>query len=593
VTLRPADPFDLIRWLARSQGDPRKAVAEFVQNSLDAGATKVDVVRRRMQGSVSLVVHDDGEGVLPDLEREAALRYIASHIGHSRKLSLTPVERRERVVAGKYGVGLLGFWSIGTRFELRSRVRGSKLLALRLFEDKEGGEIARLPLRTDAADTFTEVVVLDMHQTALRALGGARLASYLGSELRGQLLQRQVTLTVHDGIARGLAQKEWIVRPRRFLGERLDVPAEMAVEGFAPLRVELHLARGDEEAAVQIACAGTVVADNVSDLVTLGLGEAPWVGRSLVGVLDFPDFNIPPGTRRGVLPDAAAAAFCDAVERLRPLVETELARLEEARAAEVRRDVARDLRKALRGLAHRLPQYDLPRLDRIAQRSDADTNADAPGAPIAEVSPESIADSEPQEPELFPPGPLASLGLASDPVEVPAGGERRVRVEAHDTDGRPIRRKLELSCRVDGDGFAVHASGRTMTIRALLELPGATARLNVSATDGGSTAALEVGLIAVEARDKDLAAAGVPEPEFVSDAGGAWRSRWLGTRWQVNDAHEDYVALRGESRARLRYLLWLFTKEVVERSFGVPGSGDVLERMIEVLAHAERNLRGG
>ena len=30
--LQPADPFDLIRWLARTQSDPRKAVAELVQN---------------------------------------------------------------------------------------------------------------------------------------------------------------------------------------------------------------------------------------------------------------------------------------------------------------------------------------------------------------------------------------------------------------------------------------------------------------------------------------------------------------------------------------------------------------------------------
>jgi hypothetical protein len=36
LVLRPADPFDLIRWLARSQSDPRKAVAELVQNSIDA-----------------------------------------------------------------------------------------------------------------------------------------------------------------------------------------------------------------------------------------------------------------------------------------------------------------------------------------------------------------------------------------------------------------------------------------------------------------------------------------------------------------------------------------------------------------------------
>src|SRR5262249_18624198 len=104
LMLRPADPFDLIRWLARSQSDPRKAVAELGQNSIDAHARRVVVSRRRLRGGPALTVRDDGEGVLPGLDREEALRYIATNIGSSRKRSLSPEQRHRLVITGQYGV---------------------------------------------------------------------------------------------------------------------------------------------------------------------------------------------------------------------------------------------------------------------------------------------------------------------------------------------------------------------------------------------------------------------------------------------------------------------------------------------------------
>jgi len=135
LTLRPADPFDLIRWLARSQSDPRKAVAELVQNSIDARARHVSVERRRLRGGPAMVIRDDGEGILPAPGREEALRFLATNIGASQKRRLTADERRRLVVSGQYGVGLLGFWSIGHRLEIRSRVGGSGVHVLRLEED--------------------------------------------------------------------------------------------------------------------------------------------------------------------------------------------------------------------------------------------------------------------------------------------------------------------------------------------------------------------------------------------------------------------------------------------------------------------------
>src|SRR5205823_433465 len=167
--LRPADPFDLIRWLARSQSDPRKAVAELVQNSIDAHARHVTVERRRLRGGPAFVVRDDGEGVLPSLAREDALRFIATNIGSSQKRKLSPEERQRLVVTGQYGVGLLGFWSIGHRMEIRSRVRGSTFHVLRFVEDEPRVSLDELSIDIASPSTFTEIVVTELHETAARA----------------------------------------------------------------------------------------------------------------------------------------------------------------------------------------------------------------------------------------------------------------------------------------------------------------------------------------------------------------------------------------------------------------------------------------
>src|SRR2546426_5289294 len=191
--LRAADPFELIRWLARSQIDPRKALAELVQNSLDAQARTVTITRVRERGLATLRVLDDGEGVIPELARPEALAYVATHIGHSRKRNLTPEQRRELLLQGQYGIGLLGFWAIGGELEVRSHVAGCDPWVLRMWEEKPSFEVA--PLRGRLAlerGTCTEVVVPRLHRPALATLTGRRIADYLAGELRGQLLARAV-----------------------------------------------------------------------------------------------------------------------------------------------------------------------------------------------------------------------------------------------------------------------------------------------------------------------------------------------------------------------------------------------------------------
>ena len=184
------------------------------------------------------------------------------------------------------------------------------------------------------------------------------------------------------------------------------------------------------------------------------------------------------------------------------------------------------------------------------------------------------------------------MSVAPDPVEVAPGHEHRARAEARDAEGRLIRRGLTYRWSLEGTGFSVRGEGARPAVTAEASTrPGATARLRVQVEQGPRTAAAEATVEAVEPR-VDEAGFGIPEPHLVDAAGETWRSRFDGRRWEVNQMHEDYFALKGEARARLRYLLALLAKDLSQHAHRVPGAVEASEDVAAILALAERNLRG-
>ena len=588
--LQPADPFDLIRWLARSQSDARKAVAELVQNSIDAGAKTIRIERRRLREAPALVIWDDGEGVLPALGREEALRYLGTHVGHSHKLGLSPAERHRRVIAGQYGVGLLGFWAIGSKLELRSRVAGSNVHVLTLVEDRQTAELGTAPHALDAPETFTELVVFDLHDGAVRQLSGRRLADYLAAELRGPILMSGAAIEIHDHLARGPGQKRFDVTPRRFEGLPIDVPPEIPVAGHPPIRVELYLARGAERPAIQLACAGTLVADDIAALDVLGFDHSPWRGCDLVGVIDFAGFQVPPGTRRGVIPNAAALAFSGALATIEPMIVAVLAIHEQRLRSESERHVIDDLRKALRGLHEKMPHYDLPSVDDASASSPAFAFTGRTIGSAAMPDADEPTAEAPQ-PDLFPPGPLAAAAIAPATIEIAAGTERRINARALDVDGRSVRTGLSFGWAIAGEGFTLAGDGPRPALRAAADVvPGSEAVISLVISQGDVTASALAVVRCADPKKRGRPHEGIPTPVLIDAPGAAWRSRMEGDVWQVNAGHEDYLAL-DDGRARIRYLVALFGKEIVQRTYGQPGAGELLEHLVAVMAHAERNLR--
>lgn len=410
VQLRPQNPFDLIRLLARSQSDPRKAVAELVQNSLDAGATRIEIQWFNDKGNRALSIWDNGIGVFPDMERDEALRRIAQTIGHSHKRDLTPVQRREEMILGKYGIGLIGFWSVGRTLEMRSRVHGGRAHVLRLIEDRAKGEVFASRSRLlDEPETFTEVVVREVHDAAVNKLRPPRLQAYLAQELRGQLLERGAAVTILDRVARGRARKSFLVQPRPYLGRPVEDLTSITVPGFEDARVELYQLLPDEDrpALVSLSCGGTVVLDDIGEIDGPDQPRDLWRQGRFEGVIDFPDLHVSPASRRGFAHNEPVAAFLVSLDELEGVLCERIRDEVERRAARKKESLAREIRKAFSQVAAALPEYDF--FDVKARHPSPKARAASPDMDCQEAGGEEAAGGEAEGGALLGSNPVAPV----------------------------------------------------------------------------------------------------------------------------------------------------------------------------------------
>ncbi len=81
--LKIGDDWNAITIIALSQTSPLKAIAELVENSIDAKARTVTITRGREHRRHFLSIRDDGEGVPRDNAGRPDFRYVATHIRDS------------------------------------------------------------------------------------------------------------------------------------------------------------------------------------------------------------------------------------------------------------------------------------------------------------------------------------------------------------------------------------------------------------------------------------------------------------------------------------------------------------------------------
>jgi hypothetical protein len=592
--LRIGDDWNAINIIALSQSNPLKAVAEFVENSIDANARHVTITRGREQGDAYLRIRDDGDGIPVDDEGKPNFRYVATHICDSIKRQLKADGARG--IQGEFGIGLLSFWTVGKGLTMTTAGADGKTYQMHM---QKGSPNYTLNVKRTLLfpDSGTELTIKPL-LAGVRQLNGDKIQWYLASELRDRIRNSGVSVKVVDRTAR----KEYKVEPRQFSGRLLhQLPQAKAADG--EIYTELYLGEPDAANAVGLYRSGTRVLGNLAELDAFA--HEPWTSGFLQGIVDAAFINLTPGTRTGVIQDEAFERFRVALEQL----ETALTRIiaEQRRAEDERasRKMLNTIRKAFKEALLALPaeEYDWFEIkERRPGRGAAHAGADEPvemeddtgGAPLVDR-----AAAEPGEQKQFFEfaGPLFSVRVSPQSSVVPVGQSRTYRAVARDRSRIAIDHDLDFEWRIaEGAGSLENERSEIVTFTAP-EQPGLT-RIAVTVTQGeivceGEAIVTVTDSLLPEMREPADNRQGLPGYTFRKAPGELWRSQYEPEQnvIVINNGHRDFVFASRNRALKLRYICRLFAKEMVQKNFPGYSSDELLERMIELSLYTEENLR--
>ena len=595
--LRIGDDWNAIRIIALSQSNPLKAIAELVENSIDARAKTITITRGKEHGAHYLAIKDDGDGVPRDAGGVPDFKYVATHICDSIKRRLK-AEGNGAGLQGEFGIGLLSFWTVGETLTMTST--GTDQRAYQMTMSKGDSRYEVSPRRVLFAEKGTEVKISSILE-AIRTLSGEKIQWYLASELRDRIRDSKARVTVIDKLAR----KQYEVEPRQFEGRLLhQLPPIRTPYGDA--YAELYLAEPNETARVALTRVGTRVIEDLSTLP--GLDHTPWVSRYVQGLVDVPFLILTPGTRSGIIQDERYAAFVAALnpleEHVQSLIEEQLRAEDEQASQQSLKAIQKAFHEAMLALPRE--EYDWFDIQARARHEGSAANANVGGLPVgtewAEVLP-GVAEAKPNESlqrQFFDyAGPLFSVVVSPAASTTPLNETRRFRALPRDRSRRRVVEDLQFNWEIaEGTGSLQGVTDQEVEFRAP-GIPGLS-RLQVTVSQRDVTTTAEALITVTDSlvsatTPAVVNARGLPGYTLERAAGELWRSRFNAERniIVINNGHRDFVFATRNRALQLRYLVRLYVKELVLKNFAGLPAEQLLERMIELSLYAEEKLKSG
>jgi hypothetical protein len=589
--LRIGDNWNAITIIALSQSNPLKAIAEFVENSIDAGARKIMIIRGKEKGEGFLRILDDGEGIRKDENGLPNFKFVATHICDSIKRQL----KKDGVggIQGEFGIGLLSFWTVGEKLSILSSGQDGRTYQMQMVKGDPGYTIKQK--RTLIPVSGTELSISPL-LPGVSHINGEKIQRYLASELRDRIRKAEIAVRITDRTAR----KELLVEPREFSGRLLHrIPVVSSEKG--EVYTEIYLNEASSENIVGLYRSGTRVLNSITELDMFN--SEPWISGWLQGIIDVPFLNLTPGTRSGVIYDNNFSEFASAIKPLETKLNDIISEQRKAEEERASRKILKSVQNALKEAILALPKDEYDWFDiHVDSRSRSGASArdfvPVSGEDTAKSMAASYAEETAEQKEFFEfAGPLFSIRISPASAVVSVEKSKNFRAIPRDQRRRLVEEGLTFHWEIkEGEGTLENISGEIVTFRAANE-PGLTT-LSLTVKQGETVCTAE-GLITVtdtiipKHDESVVSRKGMPGYTFRRAPGELWRSQYDEKQNVIiiNNGHRDFVYASKNRARKLRYICRLFSKELVYRNFPGMPADQILERMIELSLYTEDNLK--
>lgn len=594
--LKIGDSWNAITIIALSQNNPLKAIAEFVENSLDAKSTKILIVRGREKRETYLKISDNGEGIPLNTEGQPNFKYVATHICDSIKRQLK--KEGMQGIQGEFGIGLLSFWTVGQILTLRSSGTDGHLYQMKMSRGKSDYQITKSRSLTPVQGT--ELMITDL-LPGLRQLSGDKIQRYLASELRDRIRQSGTEIRVLDRITRS----EYLVEPRKFNGQLIH-HSSIACEALGEIYTEIYLNAPSEENEIALCRSGTRVLSNLSQLNAFE--KQPWTSKYFQGLIDAPFLNLTPGTRDGIIHDERFSQFNNALVPLEEHLNSIIAQQQQQQDEEANRHILKSVQRAIQEALLILPGEEYDWFE-VYSKGKGPKQKQA-----AEIMPYAVEDFEyqknvtqlvsaelPQDDQrhFFEyAGPLYRIQIVPSSCTVSVNQQKKFRAVCRDKRGRTVDDGLSFQWSVlEGHGQISNDQGEIVEFKAPdvpeIDRMGLTVKQYEDKQYTTEAIITVTDEILPEIKSQGALKKGLPGYTLKKSPGELWRSRFDMEKnvVLVNSGHRDFIYAAKQQSRKLRYICRLYIKELVLTNFLELEKEKLLERMIEVSLYAEEGLR--